>query len=296
MFPPRRYGGQDLVEAFGPGITIVTIDGVDFEEFKKTRDREAQIVYSLHVRELKLPIKLTKTLAQQIAETLGTEESNEWCGCTIGLRPKQTTIDGEDFWIITCDIQPPQLPPSLGYKLDLVAIAADRANRQLGGKATSPSVGRGQYDPEAQSRPTDIPPNRKVRSHETLGIQRAAMLVELVEQRSKTWAELRTHLRDNVGPAEVFDGIEPWDMPSAFAGDAWRWAKSFPECAQGRTAAQIVRAWQQRQAANQVLADGTVMDPATGEVIEPEPQTAQERQAANPPGDYEPINEEDIPF
>lgn len=322
MFPPRWYGGQDLVEAFGPGLICVTIDGVDVEEFKRSGSREPEVIYTLHVRQLKLPIKLTKTLGTQIAELLGTNETSEWCGCNISLRPKQTTIDGEDHWIVTCDIEAPQLEPAQGYKLDLIQLAAERKRRQLGGAAVSPSVSRGQYNPQAHSRPTDIPPNRRIGQHETLGMQRAAMLVELLEQGSKTWAELRTHLRDVVGLAELVDGIDPWDLPSAYAGDAWRWAKSFPPCAQGRNAAQIVRAWEQSQRAKQTLADGTVYDPATGEVIEPQNtnersaaiatgvlakgidmsklaqgiDNARKHQSEAPPDEYEPITEDDIPF
>ena len=91
MFPSQRLDAEDL-QAFAPGVSIVTIEQVTYRTLEAKKAGEAEIEYAIKFREFRKPVRLSKTRAQVITDVLGTDETDEWQGKTIGIQPVQIQI------------------------------------------------------------------------------------------------------------------------------------------------------------------------------------------------------------
>lgn len=88
MFPSKYVKGEDL-----KGPTVVTIARVESEEMYKPG--VGQVTgYVLYFQEGKKGIVLSRVLAQQIAQVLKCDDTDDWKGKRITLYPHPLTVAG----------------------------------------------------------------------------------------------------------------------------------------------------------------------------------------------------------
>ena len=90
MFPSRYIKGQDLQ---GRAMNV-TITRIQPEKMRPNPQGPELDKFVLYVEEGKKGIVLSKTLASQIAQILGSDESDDWIGKKVTLFPAPMNIAG----------------------------------------------------------------------------------------------------------------------------------------------------------------------------------------------------------
>ena len=85
MFPQKHFDARDLRDMIGEEITAVTIEKVDFKTKQSKDFGDAKADWFLFVEELAKPIKISPTAGYQIADILGSQETDEWVGRVVGI-------------------------------------------------------------------------------------------------------------------------------------------------------------------------------------------------------------------
>jgi hypothetical protein len=90
MFPKRYATGEDLQ---GKTITL-TITTIALEKMHPQPNAPEAEKWVIYFKEAKKGIILSRTLANQIAEVLGSDETDEWLGKRIMVYPQPMTVAG----------------------------------------------------------------------------------------------------------------------------------------------------------------------------------------------------------
>ena len=91
MFPKRYATGEDLQ---GRAITL-TIASISCEKMHPQANAPEVEKWVVYFEEAKKGVVLNRTLAYQIAEFLGSEETDDWIGKRITLFPQPMTVAGK---------------------------------------------------------------------------------------------------------------------------------------------------------------------------------------------------------
>lgn len=274
MFPKDTLDAADLA-AYSQATTVVTIEKVDFKTFKAKKPGDAEIAYYLFVREFKKPFRIGVMLSRMIEGVLKTDETDEWIGRTIGLRPiyqrfvDRDTGQAKNVWIFDIDIQPPTAPPTLPPKQDITGLAAMIKGGPLPGLTAGPQRPALPGQPAAQLT-ADTP----------IGLDKAAAMVSALRERGKTCDDLMKHL-SMAGLGHLVSGKIPPDYPTSVIPSAHGFCRMFPKVAAPATPAELENIKQMWRPPAPATTE--VINTQTGEVI-----TAG--------GNVPPINEDDIPF
>jgi len=90
MFPSRYVRGNDLQ---GRAVTV-TIARVQTESMRPNPKSPELQKFVLYTVEGKKGVVLSKTLASQISQVLGSDESDDWLGKKVRLYPEPMTVAG----------------------------------------------------------------------------------------------------------------------------------------------------------------------------------------------------------
>ena len=91
MFPRRYATGEDLQ---GKAITL-TIASIVREKMHPQANAPEVEKWVMYFKEARKGVVLNRTLAYQIAEFLGSEETDEWLGKRIAIYPQPMTVAGK---------------------------------------------------------------------------------------------------------------------------------------------------------------------------------------------------------
>jgi len=92
LFPRKYASGEDLM---GAPLTL-TITRVSLETMSSGSFSSNEIKPVVYFSEIKKGVVLNKTLAFQIAEIIGTKETEQWSGKVITLFPEPLTVAGRN--------------------------------------------------------------------------------------------------------------------------------------------------------------------------------------------------------
>ena len=96
MFPRRYATGEDLQ---GKSITV-TISQVNREKMRPQPNAPEVEKWVVYFQDARKGIVLNRTLAYQIADILGSDETEDWIGKTITLYPQPMTVAGRQVTAI----------------------------------------------------------------------------------------------------------------------------------------------------------------------------------------------------
>lgn len=257
MFPRLTLDAEDLLDLFGEAVTPVTIERLDFKT-APGQVGEAKIDYLLFFREFKRPIRMNRTSGDQLAQILGSRETDDWIGRVVGVRPVQILVPDpaggkKPVWVVAfygvAETARPVLPP----KTDLAGFRDwhPRDQERLRGAMGLLPPGPGGAGHDAESAP--------------MGEETAAKIVVELKRRAQTWDDLVAHCKD-VGAGELIAGRLPPDCPIRLVPIARALcAKTKPsvEVDADKETARLQASW----APPQTMA-GEVVDVQTGEVID----------------------------
>ncbi len=279
MFPKATLDAADLA-AYYQGTSVVTIERIDYRTFAGKKPGDAEIAYYLHTREFKKPFRIGPLLARMIEGVLKSDDTDEWIGRTIGLRPiYQRFVDrdsghAKNVWVFDIDIQPPATPPQLPPKTDITGMAGQIKGGPLPGVTAGPARPALAGGAPVVANPNDASP---------MGADKAAAMLGAIGERGKTCDDLIKHM-SMAGMSHLVAGKIPPDWPVSIIPTVHGFCRSFPKVKPPADAAALERfkaMWQPPAAAPPT----EVIDRQTGEVQE----------VAGRIG-VEPIDEEDIPF
>lgn len=91
MFPRRYATGNDLN---GKAVTL-TISQTQAERMRPNPHAPEQIKYVVYFSEATKGVILCRTLARQISDIVGSEETDDWVGKQITLCPQPMTVAGQ---------------------------------------------------------------------------------------------------------------------------------------------------------------------------------------------------------
>lgn len=91
MFPRKYASGEDLG---GKAVTL-TIASVRTEKMRPQPNAPQQTKYVVHLENATKGVILSRTLAYQIANIAGSEETTDWTGKRITLYPQPMTVAGK---------------------------------------------------------------------------------------------------------------------------------------------------------------------------------------------------------
>lgn len=106
MFPSRYLTGSDL-----RGPVQVTIAGVEKQEVYRQGEGQTEI-YVLFCERASKGVVLNKTLARQISQALGSDDTADWAGKQIILFSQNLKVGGEPVTAIRARAAQPQGEPS----------------------------------------------------------------------------------------------------------------------------------------------------------------------------------------
>jgi len=279
MFPKSTLDAADLA-ALNQGVTVVTIEKVDFQTFKAKRPGDAEIAYFLHVREFKKPFRMGKMISGQIAQVIGTDETDDWIGKTIGLRPLYQRFTDEKtgharmVWIFDVDMVKPSTPPQLMPKQDITGLAASIKGGPV------PGITAGVQSPQLAGA------GAVVADASPMGVDKAAAMVSALRERGKTCDDLIKHL-GNAGMSHLVVGKIPPDWPVSVIPATHGFCRMFPKSAAAASPTEleaIKQMW--RPPASTAAPTTEVINKQTGEVIS----------AGQSPVHIDEEDMEDIPF
>jgi len=265
MYPRKNFDAQDLLDAFGDEVVVVTIEKVDFKTGQSRDFGEPKVDWFLFVEELKKPIKLPPTAAFQIGEILKSDDTDEWVGQRVGMRPHQIEVPnpagGKQFvWVV--NFWPPaNRSPVLPPKTDLTGYAGwteaqkNRLESRLLGSSGHPS-------PKALA--------GRDAGEAPLGAEKAAKIVVALRERGLGWEDLIASCR-KAGVEHLIVGFDPAECPGSLESYARTLCalnpKTQPVDDFDAEVAKLVRAWAPPAAAHTKSVDGQVVDTRTGEVV-----------------------------
>jgi hypothetical protein len=90
MFPNKYVTGADL----GGRSFAVTVASIQLERMRANAQSPEEEKFVLYTSEGKKGIVLRKTLAKQIAQALGSEDTDDWAGKKIVIYPEPVTVAG----------------------------------------------------------------------------------------------------------------------------------------------------------------------------------------------------------
>ena len=90
MFPRKYATGQDLA---GKSPTL-TIAGVSSEKMRPSPQSPEVQKFVIYFQETKKGVVLSRTLAQQIARAVGSDDTDNWIGKRVTLYPESVTVAG----------------------------------------------------------------------------------------------------------------------------------------------------------------------------------------------------------
>jgi hypothetical protein len=110
MFPRAFLSGDDLA---GRTWTVI-IASVSREMLRVTPTSTPQEKYVLHIEDARKALVLNRTIAQQIATILGSEDTDEWTGKKIALHPVAISVAGKNRLAIraTAPVNGTAVPPA----------------------------------------------------------------------------------------------------------------------------------------------------------------------------------------
>lgn len=113
MFPSKYTSGEDLQ---GKQVTV-TIARVLAETMRPNPQSPEVTKYVLYVENGKKGIILSKVLAKQIAQALGSDDTDQWTGKKVIVYPESMTVAGANRVAIRARaFQPQAAPPPNGAK------------------------------------------------------------------------------------------------------------------------------------------------------------------------------------
>jgi len=126
MFPRRYATGEDLQ---GKAITL-TIANIASEKMHPQPNAPEVEKWVIYFKEAKKGVVLNRTLAYQIGEILGSEDTDDWLGKGITIFPQPMTVAGKKVTAIrarAAKIKPgaagEAIPPSLAEEDDEEGIS-----------------------------------------------------------------------------------------------------------------------------------------------------------------------------
>lgn len=228
MFPKRFLDVMDLPQ--DGSVVPVTIQQVYLDGFQmggRGGPQQANPEWRLKFAEFAKPVSLRPKRAKEIAVLLGSENTDSWHGKRIGIHAGWYDAWGENKWGILVSQQPVEQLPNVQ---PMHQVGSSPAPMQLPAKAQS------------------------------LGADSAAEICCLLEERGKTWDDLRLHLVTG-GFGEHINGKLPPDVPVVIKQTAWSYINSFPKCKEKPTHAKFMAMWAPP------AISGEVIDKSTGEVL-----------------------------
>jgi hypothetical protein len=90
MFPRKYATGEDLAGK----STTVTIAGVAAEKMRPNPQSPEVQKFVIYFTETKKGVVLSRTLAQQIARAVGSDDTDNWPGKRVTLYPESVTVAG----------------------------------------------------------------------------------------------------------------------------------------------------------------------------------------------------------
>lgn len=270
MFRDFKTDPEDVYYAFGNGWNVVTIEKVDYFEFKGEND-EVEVAWTVKFRELALPLKLNRTNAFNIAEVLQTEVIEKWYGRTISIMAAKKKYAGKkDYWTYDVDLVAPSSPPTIPANTDVAGAAIDSMNLKLP---------PGQWMRQKLLGGPTAPTHKPV----AIGVETGVAVFDQLQQRGKSLVDAINHLRINAADHYAV-GRELPDWDAACLDILRTFIRGCPKVAQPMTEqakADLVKRWQPPPPPSEVI------DKRTGEVLKPS-------DGSNPAP--ESIPEDDIPF
>lgn len=275
MFPSKTLDARDL-HALCPTGCIVDIESIDYKVFDNGGQNE--VAYYLYTAQFKKPFRLNKTNAITIGDQLGTDETEEWRGKTIRIRPLMKVVpslDGggrkKEIWVIDVDLLPARGPATLpATKQDITGLSSSHQPHR-------PALGQ----------PVGAPAEGAASAMTPIGLDTAAKMWAALKERGKTFGDFLEHAK-GIGADHLVAGKMPPDFPVAAIVPMRAFVAMFPKSAAPATTQQI-DAIKASWAPPLPTPQAEVVNRQTGEVITP--STGAPRMV---PGTD--IPEDDIPF
>lgn len=242
------------------GMNVVQIRAIDTEYYEAIENRRKveKERHLLWLAGFDLPLRLNNTRLKILIALLG-PETDHWAGKKIGLFVGATQNYGDVERCLMIHIQP--IDQSIPH------VSQAKRSQLPGGQQWPPQ----QPAPAAAALPAkpDTSP---------IGADTAAEICAALEQRNKTWDDLRLHL-GTAGFGELIAGKLPPDCPAAILPAARTYVRDLPPTKPKPEAAKFKAMW---------APPPEVIDRSTGEVINPA--------AGLKPGAAPVMAADDIPF
>lgn len=253
MWPSKTLDARDL-HAFCPDGCVVTIEAIDYKVYDNGGDNE--VAYYLYTSEFKKPFRLNKTNAITIGDQLGSEETEDWRGKHIKIRPLMKVVPDrngggrkKEIWVIDVDLVPARTPPTLpATKQDITGVSSSHQpphRPQLG-----QPIGGAEGAASAMS---------------PIGIETAAKMWSALKERGKTFGDFLQHAK-TIGADHLVAGKMPHEFPVAAIVPMRAFVGMFPKTSAPATPeqiAQIKASWMPPAPQTEVV------NRQTGEVITP---------------------------
>ncbi len=299
MFPKKTLDAEDLGK-FAPAGVVVTIEKLDYKTMPSRQFGEPEIVYYLHVLEFKKPFKLNTFNAYAIGDLLQTKDTDQWIRKVIRIRgiqkmgTDQLTGRPRSYWTFDVDMLLPTEPPCLPPKQDISGWAASGQAPRLMPGMTAPQLAAA--------------PAAELGLMSPIGEDAAGDILIALSERGRTLENLIEHFT-NMGIDDMVKGKRPPEWPRAILPPARTLCKQLPKCAPPMApslVAALKAEWRAPASLTHAAAlAAEVIDKKTGEVMTaaaPAPHTPRLVGAGVLPpqkpaaAEYQPINEDDIPF
>ncbi|HLO41784.1 MAG TPA: hypothetical protein VK176_12235, partial [Phycisphaerales bacterium] len=231
------------------GMNIVQIKYLDSEEYEAREGRRTvkKVRHLLWLAGFDLPLRLNNKRIGILTALFG-NETDHWIGKKFGLFVSAEMHYGELETTLMIHIQPiDQSLPAVSQKRFSQLPPAQAAGGPWQGAQPS-AVGHASPAPASSM---DLKP---------IGADSAAELCCLLEERSKTWDDLRLFLNAN-GLGELIAGKLPADCPNAIRPAAQSFLRSLPKSQAKPARDKFLAMWQPPKQ--------EIVDRATGEVINP---------------------------
>lgn len=287
MFPPTSLKGEMLPRR----PVVVRIEEVDYR-LGTDDSGNPEPYYLMFLEGWPKPMYLNKTNAHTIAQLVGSDETEDWRGRTISIRPAAGNHpDGRPCVTIQVDMVAPTSPPELTPPPETAealggnwrpALARGMAGHQAGGYIDATAT---PSEPAAQPPPTQqLPADFDMAS---MGEAMASRVVEALKRRGLNWeAMLIAMKREAPAFFEVTFGVETADVPKGVCSWIVGFLESHPVADTGAPTRTPPAAENPAYALS-----APSPPPAASVSLEPE-------HAPPPPGDppHDPMTEDDIPF
>jgi len=259
MFPSKRFDAHDLRD-FGSGeMIVVTIESIDFQSKDSKEVGVANVDWLMKVKELKKPIKFNSFSGYTLAEIFGTEESEEWVGRRIGIKPEVINGYGKPMLVVNFWDCGPQLPV-LPDNTDLTGFRRWTTDQQERLKRRClPAANAAPEEPGGSV-------SGQLAPAQAIGEQKAALIIVGLRERGLEWDNLVAHLKGK-SLGSLIVGLEPGSCPQSIENHARAFLEAHPIATRfddrQAEADKIIAGW--RPPPTEAVAR-EVIDKATGEV------------------------------